>query len=71
MANVCYTYKKVQTLVAGQIAKYEAIPAKDKIHLKSQLVTRYPTTNRNPKEGNKTVKVLRPATNRFPTKVRM
>jgi hypothetical protein len=36
--------------------------------LKSQLDTRYPTTNKNPKEGNKTAKVLKLATNRFLTK---
>jgi hypothetical protein len=53
----------------GHIAKYAMIPAKDTIHLKSQLVTRYPTTNRNPRAGNNTAKVLRPATIRFSTKV--
>jgi hypothetical protein len=54
--------------VAGQIAKQAAIPAKDMMHLKSQLDTRYPKTNRNPKAGNKMAKVLKSATNRFPTK---
>jgi hypothetical protein len=44
------------------------IPAKDTIHHKSQVVTRYPTTNRNPKARDKMAKVLRPATNRCPTK---
>jgi hypothetical protein len=45
----------------GQIAKYAAIPAKAMMHLKSQLDTRCPTTNRNPIEGNKTANELRPA----------
>jgi hypothetical protein len=38
------------------------------MHLKSQLDTRCPTANRNPIEGNKTEKELRPAANGFPPK---
>jgi hypothetical protein len=49
----------------GQIAK-SAIPAKAMMNLKAQLDTRCPTANRNPTEGNKMAKDLRPAANRFP-----
>jgi hypothetical protein len=55
--------------LAGLIAKQKVIPVKDTKHLMSQLVTRYPTTNTNPKAGDKMAKVFRLATNRFPTKV--
>jgi hypothetical protein len=37
------------------------IPAKATMHLKSQLDTRCPIANRNPIEGNKMAKELRPA----------
>jgi hypothetical protein len=54
---------------AGTKLLNTVIPAKDTKHLKSQLVTRYPISNRNPNAGNKRATVLRPTTNSFPTMV--